>query len=71
MKDVTKLFLVSAMAAFSINAAGQCDYQTPNGTWGNSDWYKIIDIDAEQLTDPSLPKFTGEDGKSNAADTDS
>ena len=70
MKDVTKLFLVSAMAAFSINAAGQCDYQTPNGTWGNSDWYKIIDIDAEQLTDPSLPKFTGEDGKSNAADTD-
>ena len=45
MKDVTKLFLVSAMAAFSINAAGQCDYQTPNGTWGNSDWDKIIDID--------------------------
>lgn len=73
MKNVTKLLLVSVMTAYSMGTFAQCEeyYATTTGiTWGESGWYEILNIDAEELTDPSLPKFSGEDGMSNALDTD-
>jgi len=86
MKKITKSFLLVAFLAFSSYSAAQCTYyeflnsSTPAGysivadtdipNWTASEWYNIIDIDAAQLTDVALPKFTASDGKSNALDTD-
>ena len=44
-------------------------YITSNAGWSNSEYYKIIDIDAATLTDPALPKFTAADGAKNAIET--
>ena len=45
-------------------------YITSNAGWSNSEYYKIIDIDAATLTDAALPKFTAADGAKNALNED-
>lgn len=80
MKHITKFSLGALMLALSLNTfafgpnGGQSTcgswYITSNAGWSNSEYYKIIDIDAGTLTDAALPKFTSADGSKNAADTD-
>lgn len=80
MKKITKSILGLALIALPFNASafgpngGQSTcgnyYITSNAGWTNSEYYKIIDIDAATLTDAALPKFTSADGAKNAATTD-
>lgn len=74
MKNFTKLLLTLAVVLISLNASSQdCSgyyYITSNTGWTDSEYYQIIDIDAAQLTNTSLPTFTSSDGSKNALDTD-
>lgn len=80
MRNITKSLLGLALIAlpFSASAFGPnggqstCGnyYITSNVGWTDSEYYKIIDIDAATLTDAALPKFTPTDGAKTAATTD-
>lgn len=80
MKNITKSLLGVALITLSLNAYAFGPYgeQTSSGNfyitsntgWSESEYYKIIDIDAAKLTDAALPKFTASDGAKNAASTD-
>lgn len=80
MRNITKTILGLALITlpFSVSAFGPnggqstCGnyYITSNAGWTNSEYYKIIDIDAATLTDAALPKFTAADGAKNALTTD-
>lgn len=80
MRNITKTILGLALITlpFSVSAFGPnggqstCGnyYITSNAGWTNSEYYKIIDIDAAALTDAALPKFTAADGAKNALTTD-
>lgn len=80
MKKTT--FLLSVLLAFFASGSAfafgpygelsECGYYyiTSNAGWTTSTFKQIIDIDAEKLTDASLPKSTAEDGSMNSANTD-
>lgn len=83
MKRITKLLLLTLLVGTSTTMFAQivggeggqsaCSgywYLTSNAGWGTAEYYKIIDIEAANLTDNSLPKFTNSDGSQNAKDTD-
>lgn len=60
MKKSILLVVAAIFASMSVSA--QCiDYYTPNLSWSESEYFKIIDIDAEQLTTSGtgLAAFTG------------
>ncbi len=50
---IVTLFINLATAQESCVSDANFKYYTPNTGWSNSEWYKIIDIDAETLT-PSI-----------------
>jgi hypothetical protein len=70
MKKITLILLFCSILILPKNTFAQdCGgsyYLTSNAGWSRSDWIKIIDIDAANLTDASLPKFTTSDGSKNA-----
>lgn len=80
MKKTTKLFLGAFLITLHLNVfafgpygtQSTCGnfYITSNTGWSNSEYYKIIDIDAATLTDAALPKFTAADGAKNALNED-
>jgi len=74
MKNITKLFIAACFISLSLPTFAQdCGgfyYITSNAGWTNSEYYKILDIDAATLTDATLPKFTAADGSKNAINTD-
>lgn len=75
MKKFTKFITVVILTILSVGVYAQetCSgfyYITSNAGWSESEYYKIIDIDAANLTDAALPKFTASDGAKNAIDTD-
>jgi len=75
MKNITKLFLGAFLVSLSVSSfaqqtCGTYTYHTSNAGWSNSEYYKIIDIDAAALTSTSLPQFTGAEGSKNALETD-
>lgn len=80
MKNITKLFIGALLMTINTSAfafgpnGGQSScgswYITSNAGWSNSEYYKIIDIDAGLLTSAALPQFTAADGAKNALITD-
>lgn len=74
MKKITLSFILIALMVLSSKIIAQdCGgyyYITSNAGWTDSEWYKIIDIDAATLTDATFPKFSAADGAKNAADSD-
>ena len=75
MKKITKIIAVVVLTILSVEASSQetCSgyyYITSNSGWSESEYYKIIDVDAATLTDVALPKFTASDGAKNAIDSD-
>lgn len=68
MKNFTKIILLATILQFSQKSAAQClPYYTPNTGWTQSEYYKIIDIDAEKLTGTSLPLHDKLDGTATSA----
>jgi hypothetical protein len=76
MKRITKTGLILGILLFSYVIKGNAQdcggyyYLTSNAGWTESDWYKIIDIDAATLTDAALPKFSASNGAENAVEAD-
>lgn len=74
MKKITLLSFILISLSFNglINAQETCassstfTYYTTNVGWSSSEFYKILDIDAEKLTDANLPKHSGENGSNTS-----
>ena len=70
MKKITFLITVASLLLFNgwMNAQETCTsdanfiYYTTNKGWTNSEWYQIIDIDAEKLGNSGMMKHDGADG---------
>lgn len=68
MKNFTKIFILAVILTFSAKSAAQCiPYYTTNDGWTQSEYYKIIDIDAEKLTNTSIPKDDKTDGTATSS----
>lgn len=81
MRNLSKLLCVAIVCAgFSLNARSQCpdgiyypDRISNNafGGWSSSDWYPILNLDAEKLTDARYPRTgatSGADENMNYSD---
>ena len=70
MKKITFLITIASLILFNgwLNAQETCTsdgtkfYFTTNAGWSNSEWYQIIDIDAEKLGNSGMIKHDGTDG---------
>ncbi len=74
MKKITLIILTVILSvANQINAQEACAsdanflYYTPNTGWSNSEWYQIIDIDAEQLSTSIMSAHSGADGTTTSS----
>lgn len=75
MKKITLLFPMLALALFSntIQAQETCSadgtkvYYTTNAGWSDSEFYKILDIDAENLNASALATHNGADGAATSS----
>lgn len=76
MKKTTLLLfslLVVAFTSTTAHAQETCTsdatkiYYTSNAGWSNSEWYKIIDIDAETLTNSGIVAHNGTDGSTRTS----
>jgi len=68
MKNFTKIILLALILPFSQKSVAQCvPYYTTNAGWTQSEYYKIIDIDAEKLTSTSLPLHDKTDGTATSS----
>lgn len=59
---IVALFTSRVHAQETCTADGTKLYYTSNTVWSNSEWYKIIDIDAETLTNSGIVAHNGVDG---------
>jgi len=68
MKNFTKIIIIAFIFPLSIKSVAQClPYYTTNAGWTQSEYYQIIDIDAEKLTGTSLPQHDKTDGTATAS----
>ena len=66
MANSTKFLALAAFVAMAFGAKAQtCTYHTPNSSWTASEYYQIINIDAEKLTTSAtgLAAHTAADGE--------
>jgi hypothetical protein len=63
---VVALFSITAQTPEACSADGTKVYYTTNAGWTNSEWYKIIDIDAELLGNAGLANHSGIDGQNTS-----
>lgn len=76
MKKTTFLLAITSFCLFGISKAqtpeacsadGTKVYYTTNAGWSNSEWYKIIDIDAELLVNSGIVTHNGVDGRNTSS----
>ncbi|MDD3322539.1 MAG: T9SS type A sorting domain-containing protein [Paludibacter sp.] len=68
MKNFTKLIILILILPLSVKSVAQClPYYTTNAGWTESEYYQIIDIDAEKLTGTSLPQHDKSDGTATSS----
>jgi hypothetical protein len=76
MKKITSLLIFAVILCFSSIKAADPEtctsdamkfYYTTNAGWSNSEWYKIIDIDTENLNTTALVAHNGADGRNTSS----
>jgi hypothetical protein len=72
MKNITKIMMALCIIGFSLHAnaqetCGTNTYFTTNAGWSESEYYQIINIDAESLTGTSIPAHDKNDGTATSA----